>query len=160
MSWKKLENAVDDGPGAIFLWAAPRLAFLAGVIVVIGMAASFAGLVALPFSSARGVIERTADPDNVIANYEWFKMRHESIQAIDRKISDASAIVESFKQEAGPRDTWHREDREESSRLASVELGLKQQRADLAAEYNAKSRMTNRSIFKAGDTALPERIEE
>ena len=137
-------------------WTFWKVFFAALPIVVVLSIGGY--VVSLAIQPAR-IIERTLDADNVLYNYEWFKQRFQSIQAIDKKIIDAEQAVETFKEEAGPRDGWHREDREESSRLSAITLGLKQQRADLAAEYNARSKMANRSIFKAGDIELPETIE-
>lgn len=127
--------------------------FLPIVIVLAGLGYA----VRLASQPAR-IIEKTFDADNVIHNYEWFKQRYQSILAIDQKITDAKKTVEQFKKEAGVRENWHREDREEHSRLSAIAQGLEQQRADLAAEYNARSKMANRSIFKAGDNELPETI--
>ena len=49
-------------------------------------------------------------------------------------------------------------DREEYSRQRAILIGLRQQRADLVSEYNARSRMVNRVLFKGNDT--PERIAQ
>lgn len=114
--------------------------------------------IANPFMQAADVVNKTVDADNMIYNYEWFKQRHESIDAIDFKIRAQQLSVEDFEKSAGDRKDWHREDREEHARLSTILTGLRQQRADLAAEYNARSRMANRSIFKSGDVELPESI--
>lgn len=158
MSWKSWEHAAERGPGAIawklFWFAVPAflvLAMCSGLIGVVGFGLN-------PFRQAGRVIEKTIDADNVIYNYEWFKQRHEDIQAIKAKIVDSDIALAHFKEDAGERSGWHREDREEHARLSSVCLGLRHQRADLAAEYNARSRMANRAIFKAGDVELPESI--
>lgn len=151
MSWKSYEDAANRGPMALFFKV-----LLPVVIVVIAI--GVAGFMLNPFQQAGRIINKTIDADNVIYNYEWFKQRHEDIGAIDSKIRGADKGVVVFVENAGQRDTWHREDREEYFRLSSVALGLRQQRADLAAEYNARSRMVNRAIFKTGDTELPESI--
>lgn len=158
MSWKSWEDAAERGPGAIgwkvFWLAVP-------VFVVLSICGGLIGVVGFglnPFRQAGRVINKTIDADNVIYNYEWFKQRYEDIQAIDAKIVFSSRAVAQFKEDAGERTDWKREDREEHSRLSSIKLGLEQQAADLVAEYNARSRMANRAIFKAGDVELPERI--
>jgi hypothetical protein len=151
MSWNKWESAAERGPGAL-MWK------VIGFVVFFSIVIGGIGFVANPFRQGANIINKTIDADNVIYNYEWFKQRHEDIGAIDTKIVQADKVVEQFKEDAGPRPDWHREDREESARLSSVAMGLKQQKADLAAEYNARSRMVNRSIFKAGDVTLPESI--
>lgn len=159
MSWDSLDRAGEKGPGALFFWFFWRGIGVLMLFGCVGIVGSVFGFIANPFRQAARVVEKTIDADNVIANYEWFKQRHEDIQAIDSKITESEAAVAMFSEAAGERANWHREDREEHSRLSAVVLGLKQQRADLAAEYNARSRMVNRSIFKAGDVELPERIE-
>jgi len=151
MSWTSWERAADRGPMSIIWKVIGAVLLLTIVLGVIGFALN-------PFRQAGRIINKTIDADNVIYNYEWFKQRHEDIAAIDSKIRGADASVAAFAEAAGPRTEWHREDREEHARLSSVRLGLTQQRADLAAEYNARSRMANRAIFKAGDVELPASI--
>ena len=150
-NWGKYERAAEKGPFSIF-W---KLMLL---FIGISVVCTVVGVVSYPFIQARRVYEKTLDADNVIYNYEWFKQRYEDIDAIDSKIVQAKAAVEQFKVDAGERKDWDRMDKEEFSRLSSVELGLNQQRADIAAEYNARSRMANRKIFKMGDTELPQHI--
>ena len=155
MSWKSLENAADAGPVQLFWWFTWRGIIGLTLLTTVG---GCLGFVTNPFRQAARVVNKTLDADNMIYNYEWFKQQHESIRAVEDKIVGARAAVATFKGEAGERDTWKREDREEYSRLSSIALGLEQQRADMAATYNARSRMANRSIFKAGDVELPESI--
>ena len=94
------------------------------------------------------IIEKTYDADNVIYNYEWFKERFEAIDAIDKKIKNAGESAEIFQTNAGPRESWTFEDKTESSRLNTIVLGLKNQKEDLVAEYNARAKMSNRNIFQ------------
>jgi len=149
MSWESWEKAADKGPEAV-LW---KVGVLVLVIVLIVSAVS---AVVYPFLQGAKVVEKTLDADNIIYNYEWFKQRNQDILAIDSKVRGADEAVSMFKEDAGPRKDWRRGDREESFRLSSILLGLKQQRADMAAEYNARSEMANRSIFRTGD--LPESV--
>ena len=154
--WEKLESRVERGPWSaitsIGCIVVPAIVLLLVVATGIGFFGNF-------FTQGQRVIEKTIDADNMIYNYEWFKQRHEDIGAIDQKIELSVVAVQSFIEAAGDRKDWHREDREEHARLSTVRLGLEQQRADLAAEYNARSRMVNRSVFKTGDSELPEEIE-
>jgi len=136
------------------------IVILIAVLVVVGRIVLFPLFVASKvIDAATGVVERTLDPDNVIYNYEWFKLKYENYLATENKIKNAKATLETFKTDAGPRDKWSFEDKTESSRLSAIVLGLENYIEDIVAEYNAKSRMVNRSIFKAGDKILPERIE-
>lgn len=149
MSWKSWEQAAERGPMAVVwkvFWAVLALSIVIGVV----------GFVLNPFRQAARIADKTMDADNVIYNYEWFKQRYQDVRAVDAKIVSSRQSVAAFEQSAGPRKEWTREDRIEHSRLSSVLLGLRQQRNDLAADYNARSRMANRSIFKGGD--LPDSI--
>ena len=147
MSWDSFFDRSEKGPLGLTI-------SICMILVIIGLADFFLN----PFNQAKRVFDKTIDADNVIYNYEWFKQQHEDVQAIDVKILDADSNLTSFKEELGDRTDWHREDREEVSRLNAVCLGLKNQRADMVSEYNARSRMANRSIFKANDVNLPKEI--
>ena len=110
-----------------------------------------------PFKQASRIVNKTIDADNVIYNYEWFKRQWRDVQAVDKKIAEQEAALNQYAQELGPRKDWGRIDKEEYARLNSVCIGLKQQQADMKAEYNAKANMANREIFMGSD--CPERIE-
>ena len=110
--------------------------------------------------SAEGVVDRTVDPDNVIYNYEWFKRTHQDVLAFDDQIKMAQESLDRFVAEAGPRKNWKMWDAIERDRLASVVFGLKNQRRSVVAEYNAKAKMVNRTIFRLGSPdALPTAME-
>lgn len=128
------------------------------VIAIIGitLVGGAVWLVSTPFRTASGIIQRTADPDNVIQNYEWFKRQVQDVKAFDAKIALASLSVEAFEKSAGSRDKWTFEDKQEHARLNSVVLGLESQRASMVAEYNARTQMANRALFKTSD--LPETL--
>lgn len=128
------------------------------VIAVIGisMVGGAVWLATMPFRTAGGIISRTADPDNVIQNYEWFKRQVQDVKAFEAKIKLASVAVDSFEQSAGTRDKWTFEDKQEYARLNSVVLGLESQRESMVSEYNARTQMANRSLFKTSD--LPETL--
>lgn len=106
---------------------------------------------------ANRVFEKTVDADNVIYNYEWFKTQWQEILSLERKIGIAESAVASFEAAAGPRGTWDFRTREESFRLAANLSGVRNVRSDAVAEYNARARMANRSIFMGRD--VPDHIE-
>lgn len=149
MSWEGFEKELDRGPVHFFM-AFWKLGLIIAVVMTVTIGGCY--LISRPASLIGDVLDR----DNVKSNYEWFKTQHEAIGAIDVKIKVAQKDVDRFKKELGPRKQWKREDRIEGSRLQSILSGLQQHRADLAADYNARSRMVNRVIFKGNDT--PERI--
>lgn len=125
------------------------------VLSVVGGAGFwFLGLVSQP---AR-VVSKTFDADNMIYNYQWFKQQYADIEAISTKADNADAALKAFETSAGDRTAWTFEDKQRDQQLASIALGLKNQRASMVAEYNARSQEVNRSIFKTGD--LPDHIEQ
>jgi hypothetical protein len=107
-------------------------------------------------NTAYAITDKTLNADNVIYNYEWFKRQYNDYLAINNKVKNAEQAVKDFNESAGSREKWTFEDKTESARLQSIVTGIKQQRQDIVAEYNAKSQMANRSIFKTGD--LPEQL--
>jgi hypothetical protein len=126
------------------------------IVAVLGVVGSAIGLITLPFRTATGVLERTAQPDNVIANYEWFKRQYQDVRAIDVRLEASRRAATAFETSAGARTGWTFEDKQESARLNSVILGLEGQRASMVAEYNARTQMMNRDIFRTSD--LPAEI--
>ena len=121
------------------------------IITVVGVVGFGIRMVVNPFVQAGRVIERTIDADNVIANYEWFKRQVQDVRAMDDKVGIASVTLEAFERSAGPRESWKFDDRQEWNRLNAVLLGLRAQRTSMVAEYNARTQMANRDLFRTSD---------
>ncbi len=100
--------------------------------------------------SAGDIIEKTYDADNAVYNYEWFKTQHEKIIAIRSQIKKANQTLNEFKETHGNASNWGYSVNEEYARLLSVKSGLMMQEDNLVADYNARSKMANREIFKDG----------
>ncbi len=149
MSWDGFVKEWERGPLHFFM-AFWKLGLIIAVVLTVTIGGCY--VILRPASLVGDVLDR----ENVKSNYEWFKEQHEAINSIDVKIKIAAKDVARFKREAGPRAKWKREDKNEAARKQSILSGLEQHRADLAAKYNARSRMVNRAIFKGNDT--PERI--
>ena len=95
------------------------------------------------------ILQKTMTGDNAISNYEWFKRQEESIKALNKKEITAQEQFDSYSQLLSKdREKWDREDKIEYSRLQTIVSGLKMQTDDAIAEYNARSNMANRNIFK------------
>lgn len=124
-----------------------------GAVLVVG---SYVGSAVMISTLPSRIVNKTLDTNNVIQNYEWFKQQYQDILAIDQKIATFKLDIESFEASAGPRDTWKFDDRQEWNRINSVVSGLTSQKASMVAEYNAKSQMANRNLFKTND--LPEQL--
>lgn len=101
-------------------------------------------------STVEGVVDKTLTADNAIYNYEWFKQQKEDISAIESKIEIAQTSLDTFISSAGPRKDWTFEDKSEAARLGAIKQGLQSQYQDMIANYNARSKMANRSIFLDG----------
>lgn len=127
------------------------------IISIFGLVAGAIGLITLPFRATRGVVERTFQPDAMIGNYEWFKRQVQDVKAMDARLAASRNAKVSFEESAGGREKWSFEDKQEWGRLNSIILGLENQRAGMVAEYNARSEMANRSLFKTAD--LPETLQ-
>lgn len=100
-----------------------------------------------PAVQAARIVNKTIDADNVIYNYEWFHRQYGDILAMEPKLVTADAALKSFEASAGPRADWDFDDKQEHARLASIVLGLQNQRAEMVQRYNAHAEMSNRSIF-------------
>lgn len=145
MSW---EERFEKNPRRTpFNIGASIILVFAGIGLV-GMAVS---ILTAPARSVTGIVNRTLDSENVIANYEWFKRQNQDVKAIDARLDASRNAVKSFEASAGPRTTWTFEDKQESNRLNSIVLGLEGQRASMVAEYNARTQMMNRDLFRTSD---------
>lgn len=117
---------------------------LGAVLSALGV---FSGVASAP---AR-VVNRTLETDNIIYNYEWFKRQYQQIGAVTAQEADAQVAVEAFRKDAGPRKDWDFNTSAEYNRLNAVSMGLHNQRLNYVAEYNARARMANRSLFMGRD---------
>lgn len=98
--------------------------------------------------AAHEIIDKTYDADNAIYNYEWFKTAHEKILAQEKMIDNTKLDVDEYKEMYGEPKDWDWSTREEYSRLKTTLLGQKNFYEGLVANYNARSNMANREIFK------------
>jgi len=95
------------------------------------------------------ITDKTLDGENAIYNYEYFKKQEESIEALKNKEDTAKEVIVEFKDMYGKDGTkYDRETKVEYSRLSANVTALKNQLDDAIADYNAKSKMVNKNIFK------------
>lgn len=126
--------------------------------LVLGYTLAAMNIIALPLfklqtqiQSAQGIITKTYDPNNAIYNYDWFKERYQSIQALDTQIQQAQDSETSYNAALpADRTKWGYVEQTESARLHSVVLGLQQEKQSQVAEYNARAQEVNRNIFING----------
>jgi hypothetical protein len=147
-SFEQHENEFASNPSGkitkVLLW-------IVGLCMLLGTIFWVLGLLATPAQTAKDVVQKTLNADNVIQNYEWFKEQYNDYLAINVKIANADTSVAHFVRDAGNRKDWSFEDKNEYSRLNSIADGLKYQRADIVGKYNARSKMLNRELFKTSD---------
>ena len=143
-SLKEIKQEIKWSFKKIFWW-------VLGCILLLGAIFWALDIVLTPAQTAKDVIQKTLDADNVLENYEWYKSQYNDCEAINIKIRQADKSVERFEKNAGPRDNWDYMDKDEHSRLTSIADGLRYQREDLESKYNARSQMLNRNIFKSSD---------
>lgn len=150
---KEIDELTKMGP-----WIFKRILYR-GILPILAIAIVF-NLIYWPIKvfliQPARVVEKTLKAENIIYNYEWFKLQFQDFEAIRRKIDNAKEALKSFVESAGLRSDWTFEDKNEWSRLNSVILGLKNQKKDIVAEYNARSAMVTREIFKTSE--LPDRL--
>lgn len=98
--------------------------------------------------TAHDIIDKTYTAENAIYNYEWFKTQYEKIQSSEKQIGNTVLSIDDFKEMYGDPKDWDYIDKEEYARLKTVLLGQKNFYEQLVADYNARSNMDNRDIFK------------
>jgi len=131
------------------------LVAIVGVILIVAL--NGLGVFTYSVQQTGEVVKKTVSADNVIYNYEYFKRQYQDVQAQDRKIELAKQVLDDFLKSAGPRENWDFRDKEEQQRLQANLTGLNNVRAEMRAEYNARSKMVNRNIFMGKD--VPAEIE-
>lgn len=99
-------------------------------------------------NTAHKIVDKTYTAENAIYNYEWFKTQYEKIIAKEKQIDNTALELGFFKEMYGDPKEWDWSTKEEYSRLNTILLGQKNFYEDLVAEYNARSKMANREIFK------------
>lgn len=135
-----------------------------GAILLMSVVGIIGGIISLPFHAAsnivdtgHGVIDKTLNADNAIYNYEWFKQQKQDIEVAKGQYQNALQSEDAFKAAAGDRKDWTFEDKIEAARLSAITLGLKNQIIQRTQDYNARSNMANRDIFRDG--VLPNLME-
>lgn len=98
--------------------------------------------------SAGNIIDKTYDADSAIYNYEWFKTQYEDIQATERIIRNTKTEMDAYKEMYGNVSIWDWQTKQDYNSLQKKYLGQQNYYEDLVAEYNARSNMANREIFK------------
>lgn len=118
----------DDEIKTAWRWVRHGLLLIV-ILVGGGYALKFACLPA-------AIVDRVANADNIIQNYEWFEDTYSSIKATEMKINNTRRTL---KLKLRGFDRVSRE---------TELVGLENHLAELIGKYNAKSRQITRKYFK------------
>jgi len=125
-----------------------------GVVLAVTAIGWFLAAVTRPVQ----VVDRVTNPDRIIQNYEWFEETHNDAKALDQQIVNADLQLDSLVSTLDEdRANWSRVDQQEFNRLNAVVLGLRNQRATVVADYNARSNQITRNLWKG--SGLPYQLE-
>lgn len=99
--------------------------------------------------AGKNIIDQTQTAENAINNYEWFKTQKQKIDSMERKIENQQTQIKDFKDTYGENSSeWSRSTQQQYNRMTDRLLGYRNQYESLVAEYNARSNMQNRNVFK------------
>lgn len=99
--------------------------------------------------TAYEVVDKTMDAENAIYNYEWFKTQEAYIRECMTNETIAKEEYDLFTSMLPEdREKWDRDDKQEESSLRNSYFALQKLTNQAMEDYNAKSSMVNRSIFK------------
>ena len=136
--------------------------FLITIGVIFGLIILIVGGIAIkiaffPVNTASKLVDtayqtqdKVLNADNAIYNYEWFKQQKEDIDALGTKIQTAQGQLDSFEKSAGAMKDWSFEEQNQDSQLHTIVTGLTNMQTQAIADYNARSKMADRNIFKNG----------
>jgi hypothetical protein len=131
--------------------------FAAIIFILFMSAAGVAfGIITLPWHSVNAqvqaghdVIDKTYTADNAVTNYEWFKQTYADIQATQNKIQNTQDQMTQFTSLNGNNTSqWDYQTKQTYEQLQTTFMGQKSYYEDLVAQYNARSQMADRNIFK------------
>lgn len=120
-------------------------------VVVIGFKAVFFPVHTIDQSidTAYEVVDKTLDGENAIYNYEWFKQQEAYIRECYKNEEIAKEEYDLFlSMLPEDRNEWTREDKQEEASLRNSYYALQKLTNKAIEDYNAKSSMVNRAIFK------------
>lgn len=131
-SRKEVKEYVDEGA-----WLARGLVWkIAGLVLLIALVGFGLRLLLTPAA----LVEKATDPDHIISNYEEFQAVYNTCQKLNSDLGTIRAIPDN-----DPSFT-------QFSKQAQI-AAKKQQMTRWVEEYNAKSKMINRNLWKS--SALP-----
>lgn len=99
--------------------------------------------------AGENVIKQEIDADQAIDEYEWFRTQWNDIQAKRAHIEDNREALQRFYEIQGKDpDDWSRQAATRHNRIQQRITADKKTLENYVAEYNARSEMANREMFK------------
>ena len=100
-------------------------------------------------NTAYEIVDKTMTGENAIANYEWFKEQEAYIRQCLKNEQIAQEEYDLYISILPTdRTTWTRDDKQEESSLRNSSYALQKLTNKAMEDYNARSSMENRAIFK------------
>lgn len=123
-----------------------------GFLIVASLWSTIAGVlgwgVNTAANSAKGVVEKTADPDHILASYHTFRDKRNEYNSALENFKSTKDSFNSYVEGLGARKDWTFEDKTEYARQRETVVGQFQYVNQVAAGYNADSEKADFSIFK------------
>ncbi len=127
-------------------------------VLIIGLPLLFAwlGLITLPFlkfenkvALNQGVINKTYNTEYCLNNYHWFLETDQAIQQSDTQIANVQQQISDFKATFGTdASKWNFAATQQYGQESASLAGLRNYRADLVGQYNAKTQELDRVACK------------
>lgn len=107
--------------------------------------------------AASDINKKVQDADYAIDNYEWFKQQKQKIDMKKKQVENVRDEMRRFYDVHGNDSSeWSYSEKQQWQRINSRLTGQQQMYQKLVADYNARSSMQTRSVFKG---KLPYEIE-
>ena len=95
------------------------------------------------------VNRKVINSDKAIENYEWFKVQESRIQAMNIQEKIQQKSLDDYIEMVGKDSSkWTAQDKSQINFLKTVVDGTRLQVNNMIAEYNAKSSMKHKALFK------------
>lgn len=112
------------------------------LLVAVPVGCSVLGGLTSVASAPGRVVQKTMKTENIVSNYEYFHAASSNFVAKGAQVQQFKSLLKD------------ETDKSEAARLRIDLAGVQQSCRDLAAEYNGRSAMVNRSIFKGTTTPV------
>ncbi|ELZ03505.1 hypothetical protein C482_03734 [Natrialba chahannaoensis JCM 10990] len=142
-----------------------QLLMIIGVVMVAVIIINIISYVWMPFlpwheerDAGQEVIEQTYNAEHAVSEYEWFRQQYHDIESQRAHVENAYGELDRFYDIHGENpNEWSRTAEEDHSRIQQRITGNQNQLDTLVEDYNARSSMDNRELFKCH---LPYQVDE